>query len=602
MSLHSVSLSQLVPSKANPRKLFDVASLEGLAMSIRTDGLLQNLVVTPASGKGKRYAVISGERRYRALKLLEERGELPNGFTVPVEIRTRLTKEESLRLSTVENLQRADLTPLEQTAALTKLVKEGETLEDVAAQTGLSASTIKRRLALNGLCKEAKAALDAKVLSLAQAEALTLGTDDDQQSFVEEIGRGQHHSPEWIKSRLIGKRPCVSEAIFPLDRYTGTVTADLFGTEETSYFDDGEQFVSLQKEAALELAERYGKTAAWVEVTENWTLTDWHYEDAPEGESGGVVINISPRGEVEIVEGLIRTALDAATAEAISVNPIAPPKPKASYATPLREIIAHCKSAAIGELLLSSPRKAKEVAAVLLLSSFKPHEAYPASEKQTERQTPFAVLDAQARLMALRLKLPLREGQFGWDALRWLRTDTPALYDAVKTLSDHELDELHTLLTALTFGQSDCARLDTRDTLFNRVAQDLKADMRNHWKPDRAFLSRRNREQLLAIARANGMADGRGALATYKKSELVEGILFHDSNARLAASPDPAQRKALDWLPEIMLFPAIDPDAPELSDDADAEEGGAEENGDIEDAEDADPSDESADDELLEAA
>src|SRR5690606_18771913 len=69
MSMQTVSLSQLVPSKANPRKAFDAKSLEGLAASIRTDGVLQNLVVKPVNGKGKRYAIITGERRYRALKL-----------------------------------------------------------------------------------------------------------------------------------------------------------------------------------------------------------------------------------------------------------------------------------------------------------------------------------------------------------------------------------------------------------------------------------------------------------------------------------------------------------------------------------------------------
>ena len=99
------------------------------------------------------------------------------------------------------------------------------------------------------------------------------------------------------------------------------------------------------------------------------------------------------------------------------------------------------------------------------------------------------------------------------------------------------------------------------------MAQYLGADMRNHWKPDRAFLSRRNKEQLIEIAKANGAAEGRGCLASYKKSELVEALLFHDTHARLAASPTPEQRKALEWCPEAMLFPALDPDAREADRD-----------------------------------
>ena len=565
MTLQSISLSQLVPSKANPRKLFDASALEGLAASIRVDGLLQNLVVTPSKGKKKSFAIISGERRYRALKLLEERGELPEDFTVPVEIRSALSKEGRLRLSTVENLQRADLTPLEQMAALTKLVKDGTKLDEVAVQTGLSPATIKRRLALNSLCTEAKAALDEKEISLTQAEALTLGTEKDQIDFLDEIVRGgEGLNPSYIRECLIDERPCVADAIFPLERYTGTITTDLFAEDEASYFDDADQFFALQKEAVEELADHHRENAPWVEVTEGWRIADWKYEYAPEGEQGGVLINLSPRGVVELREGLVRTDLDEDTQDALAEDPIAAPKAKAFYPKPVREIIAHCKSAAIGELLLSSPRKAKEVAAVLLLSDFKPHEAYGAAAKQTERQTPFAVMDAQARTMASTLGFPASEDQCGWEALA-LRTAVgrASLYELVKTLSDHELDELHTLIVALTFGQSNCERLDAGDSFFNRVAQDLGADLRNHWKPDRAFLSRRSKGQLIEIAKANGAAEGRGSLASYKKSELVEAILFHDSHARLADSPTPEQRKALEWLPEAMRFPALDPDAQE---------------------------------------
>lgn len=570
MSTQSVSLSQLVPAKDNPRKLFDVASLEGLAASIRSDGLLQNLVVRPS--RGNKFSIISGERRYRALRLLEERGELPEDFMIPVEVRSDLSKEDRLRIAAVENLQRADLTPLEQMAALTKLVKDGEHLDELAAQTGLSVTTIKRRLALNGLCKDARKALEAKTISLAQAEALTLGSADEQRSVIDQLAHGYSLNAERIRSQFIGKRPAIADAFFPLENYTGGITTDLFAEGETSYFDDVEQFVALQKDAVKDLAEDFGTTAAWVEVTEDWNIRDWHYDEAPEGEPGGVLININPRGVIEVREGLLKPDLDEDTAEALAENPIAPPKAKPFYTAPLRQIIGHCKSVAVGELLLSSPRTAKEVAAVLMLSNLKPHEAYGAAAKQTERQTPFAVMDAQARMMAIKLGFELTDEDCGWEALAHTYLDRAELYELVKTLSDHDLDALHTLIVALTFGQSNCEPLDVYDSFFNRVAQDLGTDMRNHWTPDRAFLSRRNKEQLIQIAKANGTAEGRGNLATYKKSELVEAILFHDGNARLAASPTPEQRKALEWLPEAMSFPAVDPDpqeanAPELSED-----------------------------------
>ena len=75
MTIETVTLDQLHLNKANPRKSMDAAALEGLAASIATDGLLQNLVVRPRRG-GKAYDIISGERRFRALRLLAEQGDI----------------------------------------------------------------------------------------------------------------------------------------------------------------------------------------------------------------------------------------------------------------------------------------------------------------------------------------------------------------------------------------------------------------------------------------------------------------------------------------------------------------------------------------------
>jgi ParB family transcriptional regulator, chromosome partitioning protein len=176
---------------------------------------LQNLVVSPVKGKGKsqRFQIVSGARRYHALKLLEDRGELSEDFTVAVEVRDDLSKDQTLRIATVENLQRQNMTPLEEAAALSKLVHKGVTLDDVVAQTGLSATTIKRRLALNGLCKEEKVLLARGEVTLSQAEALTLGSDEAQRNILEEIGRGDEFSAEGIRATLLDDRPTVALAL-----------------------------------------------------------------------------------------------------------------------------------------------------------------------------------------------------------------------------------------------------------------------------------------------------------------------------------------------------------------------------------------------------
>ncbi|MGH6677398.1 MAG: ParB/RepB/Spo0J family partition protein, partial [Bradyrhizobium sp.] len=290
MTMQSVSLSALEASAANPRRKFDRKTIEGLAASIRTDGLLHNLVVTPSGGKGKkeRFQIVSGGRRFAALQLLEQRGELPEDFTVAVEVRDDLSKDQTLRIATVENLQRQNMTPLEEAAALTKLVHKGVTLDDVAAHTGLSAATIKRRLALNGLCKESRQALSKGQINLAQAEALTLGSDEAQRNVLEQIEGGCEASAGDIRATLLDDRPTVALAIFPVEQYTGTITTDLFAEDETSYFDDAGQFMALQRDAVAELVKHHEASVAWVEVTEAYQVPEWQFRKARKNKKGGV--------------------------------------------------------------------------------------------------------------------------------------------------------------------------------------------------------------------------------------------------------------------------------------------------------------------------
>lgn len=188
--------------------------------------MLQNLVV--ARSKGKQFRVISGERRYRALKLLEERGDIAGDFAVKVEVRSKLGKDDALRLATVENVQRENLAPLDEAAAFASLIRKGSTLDDLCAKTGLSSTTIRRRLALNSLCNSAKAALSEGGISLSQAEALTLGNHAAQECIIDEIGRGYaEFSAQTIREHLLDERPSVAMAIFPVEEYNGTITTDL---------------------------------------------------------------------------------------------------------------------------------------------------------------------------------------------------------------------------------------------------------------------------------------------------------------------------------------------------------------------------------------
>jgi ParB family chromosome partitioning protein len=491
-----------------------------------------------------------------------------------VEVRDDLSKDQTLRIATVENLQRQNMTPLEEAAALCKLVHKGVTLDEVVSQTGLSATTIKRRLALNSLCKEAKAALAKGGLTLSQAEALTLGSDEAQRSIVEEIESGDEFSVEGIRTILLDNRPTVALAIFPVENYHGTITTDLFAEAETSYFDDAEQFMALQKEAVDELVKHHEASAAWVDVTEAYNIPDWQYRKARKNQKGGVLINLAPSGRVEIREGLVRPKIEKETARALAKNPLAPAQGKAAHSKSLCAYVAHHKAAAVAEILLGSPRAAQEVMIVRMMKEFRPHESFLALASVPESQSAYRVLEGQARQFAERFGFEIGEGESVWESFPPRFTEEISLYEAVRGFSDHDLTQLQILLTALSFGQEDCERLDSGDSLFNRVARDLNMDMRKHWQPDASFFSKRSRDQLVAIASECGYAELAGHLAAYKKADLVNSLVRHFQTAKnWTHAPTAAQQKAVEWLPEAMLFPAVDRDAPaEVDGDEDAED------------------------------
>ena len=205
--LQSVSLSALQPAAANPRRKIDRKAIEGLAASIRTDGVLHNLVVSPVEGKGKkeRFQIVSGSRRLRGAATVAGARRTAGGFHGRGR-RYATTSPRTTRcgLPPSRICNGRIITPLEEAGALTKLVHKGVTLDDVVAQTGLSATTIKRRLALNNLCREAKAALTKGVITLSQAEALTLGSDEAQTRIVEQIADGGDYSADDIKGDAAG--------------------------------------------------------------------------------------------------------------------------------------------------------------------------------------------------------------------------------------------------------------------------------------------------------------------------------------------------------------------------------------------------------------
>ncbi|SIN86710.1 ParB/RepB/Spo0J family partition protein [Halodesulfovibrio marinisediminis] len=154
-----------------PRKQFDDAALEELAASIREKGVLQPLLVRPQVVGGENiYEIVAGERRFRASQLAGIR-------EVPVVIR-ELDDMETLAIALIENLQREDLTPLEEANALQELKDQFNlSQEELAKQVGKSRSAVANTLRLLQLPDMAQDALSAGTITAGHARAI-LSVDD----------------------------------------------------------------------------------------------------------------------------------------------------------------------------------------------------------------------------------------------------------------------------------------------------------------------------------------------------------------------------------------------------------------------------------------
>lgn len=160
--VQKIPVDKVVPNKEQPRQHFDQEALDELAASIKRHGILQPLVVTPA---GDQYRIVAGERRWRAAR----KAKLTS---VPAIVRS-LKELEELEIALVENVQRVDLSPLEQAASIDRLRQQFSlTLDDIAKRLGKAVSSVSNTERLLKLPDDAKQALLAKRISEGHARQI----------------------------------------------------------------------------------------------------------------------------------------------------------------------------------------------------------------------------------------------------------------------------------------------------------------------------------------------------------------------------------------------------------------------------------------------
>lgn len=203
----NLPVEQLARGRYQPRTDFNEDHLQELAESIRTQGIIQPIVVRKTDGAAQHFEIIAGERRWRA-------AQLAGLHEVPVIVRD-LTDEEAVAVALIENIQREDLNPIEEATALHRLIEEfGLTHQEAADAVGRSRTTVSNLLRLLTLDTSVKQRLEQGEIEMGHGRAL-LSLEATLQAaaarHVAEKGLSVRETEAYVRRLLNPKRKVLAD-------------------------------------------------------------------------------------------------------------------------------------------------------------------------------------------------------------------------------------------------------------------------------------------------------------------------------------------------------------------------------------------------------
>jgi ParB family chromosome partitioning protein len=261
-SQQQIPIAKIKPNPFQPRKVFRAEDLQELVQSIKEKGVLQPIVVRK---KGEGWEIIAGERRYRAAQKL--------GFLTIPAVEVQASDVESLEIALIENLQRADLSPLEEAEGYQRLSDEFQmTQEQIAQKVGKDRATVANSMRLLKLIPEVKSLLASNRLTAGHARVLAgIQSPQEQKKLADRIIKDNftvRDAEKWLqgqkgptkKNRDLGhsKDPNVVKLEEDLRRWLGTkVTIKTQGKHKGTvcleYYslDDMDRILGLFRKAGL---------------------------------------------------------------------------------------------------------------------------------------------------------------------------------------------------------------------------------------------------------------------------------------------------------------------------------------------------------------
>lgn len=390
-----IPLDRLVVSPLNPRESVDEATLAELAASIDSGrGLLQPLLVRPLDmdqSGGPAAEIVAGQRRFLALRLLAERGQIGADWLTPCVVRT-MSDDEAFFAALAENLQRDALPPLDEGKKFAEYVDrhpgDRQATQRIADNIGKSVRYVQRRIRV-------WRNLDAELLDLHRAhvpffimEAIAAAPPDMQSMLVDDYYSGNLDHPSEIY-QLIDRDnilPPVSHALFDLADYTGDILDE---DHVEPAFVDVAQFRALQREAIQRKAGELEQAFAFCHVlnAKDYDVRDWR--KPKKDEQAGALIVVDPDLLAHIIENVVKADSGPPAADRKAAAPASDNAGRDDVAGAVAPPNAEDGGSTAEGILLPAATSATAPA-----QSTAPAEA-PATKRPSESVTAGAIVEAQ---------------------------------------------------------------------------------------------------------------------------------------------------------------------------------------------------------------
>ena len=256
-----ITLSRIRPSTANPRKTFN--NMEQMIESVRNIGVIQPILVRPLADE--LFEIVAGERRYRAALAVAEQNGGPDHYQIPALVKT-MSDDEAFEFMTVENLQREDLSELEEARNFqVYLYRRGEDgAHDLAARLGISAQYVRRRIMVLKLPEEILQSWDDGKLRYGHLEQLCrIANSEELQSLYKQCLSGNYNVAQ-VKYAIDNKSPELKHSLFN-KKAVGCTKCHRNSTVQKTLF--GDTYTDLKAHCL--------DAACFKQNQNNWLLANW---------------------------------------------------------------------------------------------------------------------------------------------------------------------------------------------------------------------------------------------------------------------------------------------------------------------------------------